>query len=64
MTTPDGKTHTNTTDVTRYLVQTASKKVTPGHPELIAKIHEDKYDPNFILLAIVSLLPYVYHRPA
>ncbi|PSR72393.1 hypothetical protein PHLCEN_2v11736 [Hermanssonia centrifuga] len=46
----DGKTFTSSTDVTHYLVQTASKKVTPGHPELIAKIHDDKYDPNFILL--------------
>jgi len=48
--TDDGKVFTNTADVTKYLVQTAKKKVATGTPELIAKIHEDQYDPNFILL--------------
>ncbi|KAI0704880.1 hypothetical protein BC835DRAFT_705273 [Cytidiella melzeri] len=46
----DGKIYTNTTDVVKYLVGSSSKKVTPGNSALIAKIHEDKYDPNFILL--------------
>ena len=53
--TDDGKIFTNTTDVVKHLVQTAKKKVATGHPDLIAKVHEDKYDPNFILLTTVSL---------
>lgn len=51
---PDGKAYTNTTDATHYLLSIASKKVAPGHSDLIAKIHEDKYDPNFILLTTAS----------
>ncbi|KAJ3528655.1 hypothetical protein NM688_g7966 [Phlebia brevispora] len=46
----NGKAYTSSTDVTRHLVEIASKKITPAHTDLIAKIHEDKYDPNFILL--------------
>ena len=49
----DGKLYTSSTDVTKHLVQIANKKVAAGHSDLIAKIHEDKYDPNFILLTTV-----------
>ncbi|CCM00952.1 uncharacterized protein FIBRA_02999 [Fibroporia radiculosa] len=45
----DGQVFTDTTSVTRYLVQNAPKKVAPG-TAFIAKVHEDKYDPNFPLL--------------
>ncbi|PCH33576.1 hypothetical protein WOLCODRAFT_160179 [Wolfiporia cocos MD-104 SS10] len=44
-----GQVFTDTESVTRYLVQNAPKKVTPG-TGFIAKLHEDKYDPNFPLL--------------
>jgi len=38
--------YTNTADVTKYLVQNAKNDVKTGST-LIAKIHEDLYDPNF-----------------
>jgi len=47
--TASGQTYTNTADVTKYLVQNAKNKVKTGS-SLIAKIHEDLYDPNFPLL--------------
>ena len=49
----DGKAYTSTADVTRYLVQNAPKKVAPGTPAFIDRIHEDALDPNFILLSTV-----------
>ncbi|OCH96480.1 hypothetical protein OBBRIDRAFT_829907 [Obba rivulosa] len=45
----DGKTYVSSAEVTRYLLETAPKKVTPG-TSFIDKIHEDRYDPNFPLL--------------
>ncbi|KIJ68253.1 hypothetical protein HYDPIDRAFT_124532 [Hydnomerulius pinastri MD-312] len=45
----DGKAYTSTAEVTSYLVEHAHKRVTPG-TSFIAKIHEDRYDPNFPLL--------------
>jgi hypothetical protein len=51
----EGKVYTNTTDVVSYLVKASSAEVKTGG-ELIAIIHEDKYDPNFAFLAAVSCL--------
>jgi len=48
--TADGKLYTSTADVTKYLVESASIKVTPGTPSFIEKIHDDQYDPNFAFL--------------
>ncbi|GBE78261.1 hypothetical protein SCP_0111440 [Sparassis crispa] len=45
----DGRSYTTTGQVTKYLVNHAPKRVTPG-TAFIDKIHEDKYDPNFPLL--------------
>ncbi|KZT06896.1 uncharacterized protein LAESUDRAFT_736746 [Laetiporus sulphureus 93-53] len=44
-----GQVFTDTQSVTHYLVKNAPKKVTVG-TAFIAKLHEDKYDPNFPLL--------------
>ncbi|KAJ3476570.1 hypothetical protein NLI96_g11066 [Meripilus lineatus] len=46
----DGKPYVNTTEVTRYLIEHAPKKVAPGSTAFIDRIHEDPLDPNFILL--------------
>jgi len=43
------ETHVSTAEVTSYLLKHAPKPAKPG-TSLIAKIHEDKYDPNFALL--------------
>ena len=37
-------------------MQNAPKKVAAGTP-FIGKLHEDKYDPNFPLLLVVSMPP-------
>ncbi|KAH8102593.1 hypothetical protein BXZ70DRAFT_1059164 [Cristinia sonorae] len=47
----EGRTYTTTTDVVRYLIGHAPKKVPYGNPALISRIHEDSLDPNFPLLA-------------
>ncbi|TCD63994.1 hypothetical protein EIP91_004696 [Steccherinum ochraceum] len=47
----DGKSYTNTADVTRYLIDHAPKKVALGKPALITRVHEDSIDPNFPLFA-------------
>ncbi|KAI0348609.1 hypothetical protein BDW22DRAFT_1437600 [Trametopsis cervina] len=46
----DGKAYTNSTDIVKYIISIAPKKVAPGNAELIAKVHEDGIDPNFVLL--------------
>lgn len=55
----DGKPYVNTTEVTRYLIEHAPKKVAPGSTAFIDRIHEDPLDPNFILLTAVSIKPKV-----
>ncbi|KAI0082077.1 hypothetical protein K474DRAFT_1655412 [Panus rudis PR-1116 ss-1] len=50
--TAEGKAYTTTYDVTRYLVEHAPKKVTPGTKSFIDRIHEDSLDPNFPLLSV------------
>jgi len=47
---PDGKSYGDSTVAVRYLISLSGKKVTPGHPEIIAKVHEEGLDPNFCLL--------------
>lgn len=49
-----GQSYTSTEEVTSYLVKHAPKPVKPG-TSFIAKIHEDKYDPNFPLLLAVRI---------
>lgn len=51
----DDQSYTSTTEVTSYLVKHAPKPVKPG-TSFIAKIHEDRYDPNFAKLLAVSAL--------
>ncbi|KAH7924867.1 hypothetical protein BV22DRAFT_1065965 [Leucogyrophana mollusca] len=45
----DGRAYTSTAEVTSYLVKHAPRPAAPGTP-FIAKLHDDKYDPNFPLL--------------
>jgi len=40
----------SSTDAVRYLISISKKKVAPGHPDILAKIHDDGVDPNFCLL--------------
>lgn len=47
----DGKVLTDTATVTAWIVKHGQKKVIPG-TQFIAKLHEDKYDPNFPLLLV------------
>lgn len=47
---PDGKVYGNTVESLRYILSVAPKKVTPGHAEIIDKVHDDDHDPNFALL--------------
>ena len=51
--------YTSTAEVTKYLVQNAKSQVKAGS-SLIAKIHEDLYDPNFPRLLAVRLT--VHHH--
>lgn len=51
----DGQAFTDTQSVTHWLVKNAPKKVAAG-TSFIGKLHEDKYDPNFPLLLVVSVL--------
>ncbi|KAJ7642027.1 hypothetical protein FB45DRAFT_786155 [Roridomyces roridus] len=48
----DGKVYTSTADVISYLIQNAPRK--PGREATVAiieAIHDDEYDPNFVLLS-------------
>jgi hypothetical protein len=49
----DGKVYPDTTSATAYIIKHSLSSVTPGSP-LIALIHEDKYDPNFAKISLVS----------
>ncbi|KAH0838456.1 hypothetical protein J3R83DRAFT_6767 [Lanmaoa asiatica] len=48
-----GQSYTTTVEVTSYLVKHAPRPVKPG-TSFIAKIHEEKYDPNFPTLLACS----------
>lgn len=48
------ETHISTAEVTSYLLKHAPKPTKSG-TSLIAKIHEDKYDPNFALFLAVRV---------
>ena len=57
----NGQVFTDTESVTHWLVQNAPKKVAAG-TSFIGKLHEDKYDPNFPLLLVVSMPPLLGDR--